>query len=92
MHVQEITSLVNLPVYTKEGKFVGNVKNLILDVKDRKVDALLLGRTNPGIVENGRDVSVPYRWVYSFKDILILSHFPERVDVRAPMEEAPPAA
>jgi sporulation protein YlmC with PRC-barrel domain len=79
MHMEEITRLANLPVYTREGTFVGNVKNLILDLPSRRIDGILVGRTNPSIVEEGRDVAIPYRWVQSFNDILLLRYFPERI-------------
>lgn len=77
--MEEITRFVNLPVYTSTGSFVGTVKNVILDVTSRKLDSLLVGKTNPKLVEGGVDVAVPYRWVRSFDDIMILSHFPTRV-------------
>lgn len=77
--MEEITRLANLPVYTREGTFVGNVKNLVLDLPNRRIDGILIGRTNPSLVEDGRDISIPYRWVQSFNDILLLRHFPERI-------------
>ncbi len=75
----EITGYLNLPVYTSGGTFVGNVKNMVLDVANRRIHGLLVGKTNPSLVEGGSDVVVPYRWVRSFDDILLLSHFPEGV-------------
>jgi sporulation protein YlmC with PRC-barrel domain len=86
--MEEITRFVNLPVYTSNGTFVGNVKNVILDISSRKLDALLIGKTNPAIVEGGVDCAVPYRWVRAFDDILLLSHFPTRVALPAPAPEA----
>lgn len=77
--MEEITRLANLPVYTREGTYVGNVKNIILDLPNRRIDSILIGRTNPGVVEDGRDIAIPYRWVQSFNDILLLRHFPARV-------------
>lgn len=77
--MEEITRYVNLPVYTSTGTFVGNVKNVVLDVSNRKLDALLLGKTNPKIIEGGVDVAVPYRWVRAYDDIMILAHFPLKV-------------
>src|SRR3989338_8092657 len=89
MHMEEITRLANLPVYTREGTFVGNVKTLILALPHRRIDGILIGRTNPTLVEDGRDVSIPYRWVQSFNDILLLRYFPERVTT-TPMPDTPP--
>lgn len=86
--MEEITRFVNLPVYTATGTFVGHIKNVILDITGRKLDSLLVGKTNPALVEGGVDVAVPYRWVRAFDDILILSYFPARVELPAPAGEA----
>lgn len=77
--MEEITRLVNMPVYTREGTFVGHVKNVVIDVPTQKLDAIVLGRTNPTLVEHGSDVAVPYRWVNTFDDVLILNFFPRKV-------------
>lgn len=84
--MEEITRFVNLPVYTSRGTFVGSVKNVILDVANRKLDSLLVGKTNPELVEGGVDVAIPYRWVRSFDDVLLLHHFPSRVALPTPDE------
>ncbi len=75
-------------MYTATGTFVGHVKNVILDITGRKLDSLLVSKTNPALVEGGVDVAVPYRWVRAFDDILILSYFPQRVELPAPAVEA----
>lgn len=77
--MEEISEYLNLPVYTSDGTFVGNVENLVLDVPNKRVHGLLLGGTNPALVDGGQDVAVPYRWVRSFDDILLLSKFPESI-------------
>jgi sporulation protein YlmC with PRC-barrel domain len=77
--MEEITEYLNLPVYTSGGTFVGNVENLVLDVPNQRVHGLLLGQTNPALVDGGQDVAVPYRWVRSFDDVLLLSQFPEQI-------------
>ncbi|MHB8586937.1 MAG: PRC-barrel domain-containing protein [Thermoplasmatota archaeon] len=84
--MEEITRFVNLPVYTSTGSFVGTVKNVVLDVGSRKLDSLLIGKTNPKLVEGGVDVAVPYRWVRAFDDVLLLQYFPSRVALPAPEE------
>ena len=78
----EVTSFLKLPVYTRKGTYVGHVKNVFLDVEDRRVSSLLVTNTNPSIVEGSVDVAVPYRWVNAVGDIVILSNFPERVMTR----------
>ena len=75
----EVTSFVNLPVYTSEGHYVGVVQNVMLDLPERRVGSLLLTRTSTKFVEGGHNVAVPYRWVASIGDIVILNHFPAKV-------------
>lgn len=76
----EISSLTNdVPVYTRSGTFVGHVKSTILDLDARTVDALLITGTNPDLVEGGKDVAVPYRWVSNVDDVMVLRYFPDTV-------------
>ena len=90
----EVTSFINLPVYTNGGRYVGVVQNVILDLPNRRVGSLLLTRTNTKLVEGGHNVAVPYRWVASVGDIVILSHFPDKVVAtpKGAAEEEPVAA
>lgn len=83
----EVTNFINLPVYTQKGRYVGVVQNVILDLPNRRVGSLLLTRTSTKIIEGGRNVAVPYRWVAATGDIVILSHFPDKV-VAAKAEDA----
>lgn len=75
----EVTAFLNRQVYTRKGHYVGIVQHVILDLPNRRVGALVLGRTNVKFVEGGYNVAVPYRWVASAGDIVILSHFPEKI-------------
>ena len=86
-NAEEITSFLKLPVYTREGKYVGHVKNVFLDVEEKKVSSLLVTNTNPSLVEGSVDVSVPYRWVNAVSDIVILSNFPGKVSTRKEEEK-----
>ncbi len=80
MHMDaEVTSYINLPVYTGKGQFVGVVSNVLLDLPRRRIGSLLLTRTSKKLVEGGMDVAIPYRWVAARGDILLLNNFPERV-------------
>ena len=78
-NVGEVTSFLKLPVYTRDGKYIGHVKNVFLDMDEKRVSSLLVTNTNPSIVEGSVDVAVPYRWVNAVGDIIILSSFPDKV-------------
>ena len=79
---EEVTSFLKLPVYTRSGTYIGHVRNVFLDMDEKRVSSLLVTNTNPSIVEGTVDVAVPYRWVNAVGDIVILSHFPERVTIK----------
>ena len=87
IHGEEVTSFLKLPVYTRNGKYVGHVRNIFLDLDEKRVNSLLVTNTNPAIVEGTVDVSVPYRWVNSVGDIVILSYFPDRVTTHKKKEK-----
>ncbi len=84
---EEVTSFLKLPVYTRQGRYVGHVRNVFLDMDEKKVSSLLVTNTNPTIVEGTVDVAVPYRWVNSIGDIVILSYFPDKVTTKKKKEE-----
>ncbi len=88
----EVTNFVGLPVYTNRGQYVGVVNNVQLDLPNRRVGSLVLTRTNQDLIEGGHNVAVPYRWVAAAGDIVILSTFPEKVQVAAPSDEMEPEA
>ena len=76
---EEVTTFLKLPVYTREGIYVGHVKNVFLEIEEKRVGSLLVTNTNPTLVEGSVDVAVPYRWVSAVGDIIILSNFPGKV-------------
>jgi len=84
--LEEISEIVGLQVYTHEGIFLGNVNNLVVDIDDSQVEGLFIGDTNPLLVEGSRAVSVPYRWIQSVGDIVILRYFPKRVSLKKKAE------
>lgn len=85
----DVTNFMNLPVYTNRGIYVGEVRNVQLDIEEKTVGKLIITDTNKNVVEDGKDVAVPYRWITAVGDIIILSFFPERVEtpLEAPEEE-----
>ena len=88
INTEEVTSFLKLPVYTRGGTYVGHVRNVFIDMDEKRVSSLLVTNTNPSLVEGTVDVAVPYRWVNAVGDIVILSHFPERVATKKKEKEA----
>jgi len=88
--LEEVSELIGLQVYTNSGIFLGNVGNVVVDVAASNIDGLFITDTNPLLVEDSKSVAVPYRWIQSIGDIVILSYFPKRVAVRKPAPEQKP--
>lgn len=84
--VTELTNYVGRYVYNPKGQYVGQVSNVVIDLPSRSVHGLLLTRTNPGLIDGARDVAVPYRWVSSMGDIVLLARFPDHVTVTEEVE------
>ena len=79
--LEEYTSLLGLQIYTNFGVFVGVVNNVIIDVGKHRADSFFVEETNPTLVESSRSITIPYRWVQHVGDIILLKHFPERVEL-----------
>jgi sporulation protein YlmC with PRC-barrel domain len=92
----EMTELLGRQIYTPDGRLLGEVDNVIVDVDASKVDGLYVDETSPMLVEDSRPTSVPYRWVAAVNDVVLLKYFPKRVSVKKaagrPAKEAEPAA
>lgn len=85
--LEEISGLSNLSVYTSQGMHLGSVENLILDITNSKIDGLYIGSTNPNLVEGGVSINLPYRWVQSVGEIIILRYFPGKITPKKEKEE-----
>lgn len=80
---QEITSLVGREVYSNNGVYVGEVEDLRLDIDDEVVTGLAVSEINrelfEGIATGARGVMLPYRWVMSVGDVVLVNDLVERV-------------
>ncbi|MDR0778668.1 MAG: PRC-barrel domain-containing protein [Methanomassiliicoccaceae archaeon] len=79
--LEEAGNLIGLEVYTPGGIFVGVVNNLVIDLKNNKVDGLFLDASSPALVDHGVPLNIPFRWVQSVGDIIILRAFPDHVSL-----------
>ena len=80
---QEITSLVGREVYSNNGVFVGEVEDLRLNLDTEVVNGLALSALNPELFEGQetgqKGVIVPYRWVRSVGDVVLINDVVERL-------------
>jgi sporulation protein YlmC with PRC-barrel domain len=78
----EMTELLGRQIYTPDGRLLGEVDNVVVDVEAAKVDGLYVDETSPMLVEDSRPTSVPYRWVSAVNDVVLLKYFPKRVSMK----------
>jgi sporulation protein YlmC with PRC-barrel domain len=86
----EIDSLVGREVYSNNGAFVGEIEDVRLDLDRELVTGLAVGGLNrellAGRARTARGVIVPFRWVRSVGDIVLVNEAIERL--REPDEES----
>jgi sporulation protein YlmC with PRC-barrel domain len=91
----EMTELLGRQIYTPDGRLLGDVDNVVVDVDSAKIDGLYVDETSPMLVEDSRPTNVPYRWVSAVNDVVLLKYFPRRISVKKTSsrakEEAPVA-
>ena len=78
----EMTELLERQIYTPDGRLLGEVDNVVVDVEGAKIDGLFVAESSPLLVEESRPVNVPYRWVSAVNDVVLLKYFPKRVSVK----------
>lgn len=80
---EEITTLVGREVYSNNGVFVGEVEDLRLNLDTEVVNGLAIATLNPELFadqETGdKGVIVPYRWVRSVGDVVLINDVVERL-------------
>ncbi|PSP88225.1 photosystem reaction center subunit H [Halobacteriales archaeon QS_4_69_34] len=97
--LDEIGSLIGREVYSNRGTFVGEIEDVRLDLDARSVSGLAVGSVNGELfaeqVEPGQGIIVPYRWVRSVGDVVLVSEVVERLrdgrNDREDREEPAPA-
>ncbi|MDR5673260.1 Protein implicated in RNA metabolism, contains PRC-barrel domain [Halalkaliarchaeum sp. AArc-CO] len=80
---QEITTLVGREVYSNNGVFVGEIEDVRLNLDQEVVTGLAVGEINRELfstqVDPGKGVLVPYRWVRSVGDVVLVNDVVERM-------------
>jgi sporulation protein YlmC with PRC-barrel domain len=95
----EMTELLGRQVYTQDGRLLGEVDNVVVDVESSKIDGLFIAESSPLLVDESKPINIPYRWVSAVNDVVLLKYFPKRVSVKkssgraaSKAEETPAAA
>ncbi len=71
--IGEISTLFGLRVYTDEGRFIGVVSDVIIDLDRRQIRGLALSEFNRTLIDSkAPGVILPYRLVKSVGDIVII--------------------
>lgn len=71
--ISEISSLFGLKVYTDEGRYVGRVADVVIDIDRKQIKGLAVGDYNRALIDSkATGVIVPYRLVKSVGDIVII--------------------
>ena len=92
----EITALVGREVYSNNGVFVGEIEDVRLDLDHKQVTGLALHQLNmelfAGHVDRSQGIMIPYRWVRSVGDVVLINSIVERLTGPADEDEEEVAA
>ena len=77
--LEVLTNLLGLQVYTDKGVYVGILTNVVIDINNKAAEGVFITETKPNIVEDSVDITIPFRWIQSIGDIVMLKHFPGRI-------------
>jgi sporulation protein YlmC with PRC-barrel domain len=79
----ELTSLFGLNVYTNTGVYVGKLQDLVIDIEEQKITGLAISDINRELFDlTSRGVIIPYRWVITAADIIIIRDIVQRYKKR----------
>ncbi len=71
--IGEISTLLGLKVYTDEGRYVGVIKDLVLDIENRQIKSLAISDFNKTLINSrAKGILIPYRLVKAVGDIVIV--------------------
>ena len=74
----QITDLFGLQIYTDKGMFVGEVEDVVIDVDNKKMEGIVVGKVNDQLFElkNYKGLKIPYRIISAIDDIVLIRHLP----------------
>ena len=73
---RNLSQLSGLPVYLPNGRLLGVVHDAVVEHASLSCTHLFVKDTPDDLVEGSINVAVPWRWVRSIGDVVILRWFP----------------
>ncbi len=73
---RRVSDLVGKEVFLPDGRLLGRVHEAVIEPIKMQASHLFVTNTPPSIVEGSVNLTVPWRWVRSVGDIVILRWFP----------------
>jgi sporulation protein YlmC with PRC-barrel domain len=71
--IGEISTLFGLKVYTDEGRYLGVISDVVIDLEGRQIRGLVISEFNKMIIDSkAPGIIIPYRLVKAVGDIVIV--------------------
>ncbi len=71
----ELSKLYGLGVYTDTGIYVGKVKDVAIDIKEKRISGLAVENPRQNVFDvDSAGVIIPHRWILAINDIIIIKH------------------
>ena len=81
---RRLTEMHGLPVVLPDARILGIVHDVVLDEQAKTCTHLFVTETTDTIIEGGMHVSIPWSWVRSISDVILLRWFPPTPIPRRP--------
>jgi len=81
----EVTDLYNKEVFTHKGIYLGRVMEILIDINKNLIYEMILSETNPNLIDESRNIGIPFRWIQSISEVIVLKYFPGKVHIKPRM-------
>ncbi len=71
--------LIGLRVYSPKAEYIGKVDEIVFDIDNKRIDSLIVNNVSPAFAEPKISVAIPYSWIRTVGDIIILDIFPTKI-------------
>lgn len=71
--------LIGLKIYSPKAEYIGKVDEVVLDIENKRINSLIVNNVSPAYAEPKITIAIPYGWIRTVGDIIILDIFPEKI-------------